>query len=182
MTDEGALVETAFHKFPAVFAYAPRPEFPDVETVRAAVSEARASGLIGSRFELTDAGKRMVNEHGSSLALSIDASESYKTGAFRFAQRLDISPAYQRFRATGSVSDTKGDELFRALRLPATTDARRIANALQSRSRELRRIDRGDLADYLLFVAEKHNPEVIPLLDGDAAGATENSEQPEGKP
>ncbi len=66
VTDEGALVETAFHKFPAVFAYAPRPEFPDVETVRAAVSEARASGLIGSRFELTDAGKRMVNEHGSS--------------------------------------------------------------------------------------------------------------------
>jgi hypothetical protein len=182
VTDEGALAETAFHKFPAVFAYAPRPEFPNVETVRAAVSEARTSGLIGSGFELTAAGKRMVDEHGSSLSLRIDASESYKTGAFRFAQRLDISPAYQRFRATGSVSDTKGDELFRALRLPATTDARRIANALQSRSRELRRIDRGDLADYLLCIAEKHNPEVIPVLDGDAAEAADNSGQPEGKP
>lgn len=180
VTDEGALVETAFHKFPAVFAYVPRPEFPDVAAVRTAVAEARAAGLVGQRFELTQAGRAMVDEHGSALAVRLDTSESYKTGAFRFAQRLDTSPAYQQFRERGSLAATKGDELFRALRLPATTDARRIASALQTRARELRRIDRGDLVDYLLRVAEEHNPEVIPLLGGELAEAAGSSRQQEG--
>jgi hypothetical protein len=171
VTDEGALVETAFHKFPAAFAYAPRPEFPNVEAVREAVAKARADGLLGDRFELTPAGRATVDEQGASLAVRIDASESYKTGAFRLAERIDRSPAYLRYREDGSLSMTKGDELFRALRLPATTDAGRIASALQTRSKELRRIDRGDLVAYLLRVAEKHNPEAIPLLDGDLAEA-----------
>ena len=181
VTDEGALVETAFHKFPAIFAYAARPEFPDVETVRKAAAEARANDLLGERFELTQAGKAMVGEQGSSLPVRIDASESYKTGAFRFAERIDRSPAYQQYRQDGSLAATKGDELFRALRLPATTDARRIASALQTRTRELRRIDRGDLVDYLLRVTEKHNPEVIPLLDGELAEAASDSTQKEAR-
>lgn len=180
VTDEGALVETAFHKFPAVFAYGPRPEFPDVEAIRLAVAQAQASGLIGPRFELTEIGKEMVDEQGASLAVRVDASGSYKTGAFRFAQRLDTSPAYQGFVSSGSLSQTKGDELFRALRLPATTDTRRIATALQSRARELRRIDRGDLVDYLLRVAEKHNPEVIPLLDEELVGPGKKPVHQEG--
>jgi hypothetical protein len=175
VTDEGALVETAFHKFPAVFAYTPRPEFPNVETVRTAVAEARAKGLFGPRFELTDAGKAMIDRRAGSLELRIDASERHKTGALRAAQRLDISPAYQKFRDTNSLADTKGDELFRALRLPATTDTRRIANALQARARELRRIDRGDLVAYLLRVAEKHNPDVLPLLDEELVGEPNKS-------
>lgn len=175
VTDEGAIVETAFHKFPAVFAYAPRPEFPDVEAVRAAVAEARANGLLGPKFELTEAGRALVDQHAPSLDLRIDASGSYVTGAFRLAQRLETSSAYQTFQETGSLAATKGDELFRALRLPATTDTRRIANALQARAKELRRIDRGDLVDYLLHVAEKHNPDVIPLLDGELAEAHEGS-------
>lgn len=165
VTDEGALVETAFHKFPAVFAYPPRPEFPDVERVRSAVAEARAAGLINERLELTEAGKSKAEEQGASLSVRVDASESYKTGAFRFAQRVESSPAYQHYRESKSLEATKGDELFRALRLPATTDARRIATALQARTKELRRIDRGDLADYLLRVADRHNPDVIPLIE-----------------
>lgn len=168
-TDEGALVENAFHKFPAVFAYPPRPEFPDIERVRIAVADARVSGLIDERFELTDAGSAKVQQHEASLPVSVDASESYKTGAFRFAQRIESSLAYQSYRENGSLSATKGDELFRALRLPATTDARRIATALQARMKELRRIDRGQLVDYLLRVADKHNPEVIPLIDREPA-------------
>jgi hypothetical protein len=179
VTDEGALVETAFHKFPAVFAYAPRPEFPDVEAVRGAVAAARAQGLLGERFQLTQAGEAMVSEQGASLAVRVDASESYRTGTFRFAERIDSSPAYQHYCEAGSLAATKGDELFRALRLPATTDARRIASALQTRARELRRIDRGDLVEYLLRVTEKHNPEVIPLLDGELAEAAAKSTQEE---
>jgi hypothetical protein len=150
VTDEGALVETAFHRFPAAFAYPPRPEFPDVERVRSAVADARVAGLINERFELTEAGTARVVEHGASIPVRVDASESYRTGAFRLAQRIESSPAYQQYRQSGSLAATKGDELFRALRLPATTDSRRIATALQARTRELRRIDRGDLADYLL--------------------------------
>jgi hypothetical protein len=168
-TDEGALVETAFHKFPAVFAYPPRPEFPDVERIRSAVADARSAGLINERLELTEAGKSKVEEHGASLSVRVDPSESYKTGAFRFAQGIESSPAYQQYSESGSLAATKGDELFRALRLPPTTDTRRIATALQARARELRRIDRGDLVEYLLRVADKHNPEVIPLLEEELA-------------
>jgi hypothetical protein len=164
VTDEGALVETAFHKFPAVFAYAPRPEFPDVESVRKALADAQASGLLGDRYDLTDEGRSVVGEQDVAFALHLDASESYKTGALRFAHRIESSPAYQRYRDTSSLTETKGDELFRALRVPATTDVRRIAASLQTRMRELQRIDRGDLADYLLRIAEKHNPKVIPCV------------------
>lgn len=171
VTDEGALVETAFHKFPAVFAYRQRPEFPDVEAVRAAVAEARARDLLGDGFALTDAGRREAEDHRSRLDIRIDASESYKTGAFRVAQRIESSPAYDVYRDEGSLAATKGDELFRALRLPATTDTRRIAAALQARAKELRRIDRGDLVEYLLKVAKQHNPEVLPLVEEEFAAA-----------
>ena len=75
------------------------------------------------------------------------------------------------------MAATKGDELFRALRLPPTTDTRRIASALRTRAKELQRIDKGEIVTYLLKVAEEHNPEVLPLLeDGDLPGGPINQE------
>lgn len=167
VTDEGALLETAFHKFPAVFAYRERPEFPDVEAVKAAMSAARHRGLLSEAFTLTEAGRQEVEKQRAKLEVRVDASESYKTGAFRLAERIETSTAYQTYRETGSLATTKGDELFRALRLPPTTDARRIANALAARAKELRRIDKGELVEYLLRVAELRNPEVLPHVAED---------------
>lgn len=163
-TDEGALVETAFHKFPAVFAYRDRPEFPDVGAVRAAAAEARARGLQSDGFALAPSGRQEVDKYKAHLEVRVDASESFKTGAFRLAERIEKSPAYQSFRNTRSLSETKGDELFRALRLPPTTDRHRIAAALHTRARELRRIDKGEVVEYLVKVAERHNPDVLELL------------------
>jgi hypothetical protein len=165
ITDEGALVETAFHKFPAMFAYRYRPEFPDVEVVRAAVSEAREQGLLGAGLTLTDMGRHEVGKHLGRIDVRPDSSESYSTGAFRLAERIETTTAYKEYREDGSLAATKGDELFRALRLPPTTDTRRIAAALRARIKELQRIDKGDIVTYLLKVAREHNPEVLPLLE-----------------
>ncbi len=52
--DEGALVETAFHKFPAAFAYRERPEFPDTARIKNGDGRrASATGLITWDLELT---------------------------------------------------------------------------------------------------------------------------------
>lgn len=163
-TDEGALMETAFHKFPAVFAYQHRPEFPDLQTVRAAMTEAQRRGLITNRLALTAAGRNELEAH-QGIQLRLDASESQRTGAFRLAQRIESSPAYVAYEAAGKLAATKGDELFRTLRLPPTVDPRPIAAALSARAAELWRIDRGDLAKYLLKLAQAQHPEALHLVD-----------------
>jgi hypothetical protein len=64
------------------------------------------------------------------------------------------------------------------LRVAPTTDPKPVAQALLGRSRDLRRIDRGDLADYLFDVAEHHNPEAHALAHGelDAAATSAGGE------
>lgn len=171
-TDEGLLVETAFHKFPDVFAYRHRPEFPDVGAIRSALNAASARGL-SEGYALTPRGRLELEEYQGLATLRIDSSTSYKTGAFRLADRLGSSPAYLVYRDTGSLSATKGDELFRALRLPPTTDVHKIATALVNYARELRRIDRGELVEYLFRVAARHNSAVLPLIAIEEQAGTE---------
>lgn len=166
-TDEGALVEAAFHKFPAVFAYRRRPEFPDVATIVSAVTEARVRGLITDDFALTEAGRREIKRHRATLDVRLDASESHKTGVFKLADRIESSPSYKAYRENGTLALTKADELFRALRLPPTTDPRPVATALLGRTKDLRRVDKVELVEYLLKVAKVHNPEVVALVQED---------------
>jgi hypothetical protein len=165
--DEGTLVETAFHKFPAAFAYRERPEFPDTARIKDAIAGATRQGLITQDFTLTAAGRAEVEKRGNLIDLRIDASESHKTGAFKLAERIAATAGFEHYGATGTLTATKADELFRVLRVAPTTDPRPVAQALIARSRDLRRIDRGDLADYLFQVAEQHNPEAHALAQGE---------------
>lgn len=163
-TDEGALVEMAFHRFPAVFAYRERPEFPDVGKIREATARAQKAGLVGPQLELTSSGQTEVDTHGELAHVRGDSSDSYKTGAFKSAARIEESVGYRAYRENGTLLATKGDELFRLLRVPPTPDPRPLVLALEARAQELRRIDKGELVDYLLEVARRHNPEMVPLL------------------
>jgi hypothetical protein len=177
-SDEGAIVEMAFHKFPAVFAYGLRPEFPDVEKVRGGLVAAMRNGLLTDELSLTDQGREKAGTLENLSSVQIDASSSQRTGALRLAARIEASHGYQTFVQTGTLVATKGDELFRALRLPPTTDVRPIAEALKQRTRELRRVDQGHIAEYLFKLAGRHNSEVLPLLDdSDRALALEAEEQ-----
>jgi hypothetical protein len=177
--DEGALVETAFHKFPAAFAYRERPEFPDIARIKDGIAGAIRGGLITRDFELTSAGRTEVEKHSNLIDLRIDASESHKTGAFKLAERVAATAGFEQYRATGTLTATKADELFRVLRVAPTTDPRPVTQALIARSRDLRRIDRGDLADYLFRVAEHHNPEAHALARDElqAAAAAAGGEE-----
>lgn len=163
--DEGALAELAFHKFPDRFAYEQRPEFPDLEQIRAAISAAMDEQLITSEYALTRRGREVVDHWQDQLALKLDASESHKAGDLKFADRIERSPAYQAWNEHGTLTATKPDELFRALRIPPTADPKPIADALESRVRALRRVDKGRLADFLIAVARRHNPDVAALVD-----------------
>jgi hypothetical protein len=177
--DEGALVETAFHKFPAAFAYRQRPEFPDISRIKDAIAAAMRERLITRDFELTEEGRDQVGKHSNLIDLRIDASESHKTGAFKLADRIAATAGFEHYRATGTLTATKADELFRLLRVAPTTDPRPVAQALIARSRDLRRIDRGDLADYLSEVARQHNAEAHALAQDelqDAAAAAGREE------
>jgi len=165
--DEGALVELAFHKFPDRFAYAARPEFPDVERVRSAAKAATGAGLIDEGFRLTTKGTAEVAAVRERLDVRLDASEAYKAGDLKFADRIERSPAYSAYAAHGTLVRTKADELFRALRVPPTTSPEPVATALAARVRTLRRIDKTQVANYLLELARKHNPDVIALLEED---------------
>jgi hypothetical protein len=163
--DEGALAELAFHKFPDRFAYEQRPEFPDLERIRAAIRAAIDKQLIDSDYALTPTGRESVDHWQDQLTLKLDASESHKAGDLKFADRIERSPAYQAWAEHGTLAATKPDELFRALRIPPTVDPKPIADALQSRVKTMRRVDKGKLADYLVEVARRHNTDVVALLD-----------------
>jgi hypothetical protein len=178
-SDEGAIVETAFHKFPALFAYEFRPEFPNVEAVRDGISAAVGDDLLTKQLALTDRGRERIGAREGLAAVRADPSTAnQRTGALRLAARIEETPGYQMFRENGTLYATKGDELFRALRVPPTTDVRPIADALKQRARELRRVDKGQLAEYLFKLAGRHNPEVLPLLEeADRAIAQEGTEQ-----
>jgi len=167
-TDEGALVELAFHTFPARFSYAARPEFPDLDVIRKAIRRAQEARLIDPGYNLTEVGRARVANEDSRLNIRADASTSVRTGGLRLAQRIEASEAFQRFEASGSVAATKADELFRALQLPPTTDSRRIASALRTRTRELRRLDKGEVAEYLVRLAERYHPDALGPIDDES--------------
>lgn len=172
-TDEGLLVETAFHKFPAVFAYGQRPEFPDTQVIRSGLQEARSRGLVDG-FELTRAGRDAAATYQTGSTLRIDTSTSHAAGAFRLAQRIEDMSAYETYASTGSLVASKGDELFRALRLPPTSDTQRIATVLLGFARELTRIDKGEVVSYLFALAERHNPDVARELRDDIDSGKEH--------
>jgi hypothetical protein len=179
--DEGALVETAFHKFPAAFSYGERPEFPDTARIKDGLAQAIRRGLVTKALDLTDDGHDEIERHENLIELRLDASESHKTGAFKLAERIAAMPGYEQYQATKTLSATKADELFRALRVAPTTDPRPVAQALVARSRDLRRIDKGEIAEYLYKVAERHNPEVTALLADDDTQAVVAAETTGGE-
>jgi len=166
--DEGAIVETAFHKFPARFAYEHRPEFPDVERIRRALNEARQRGLVGTNLVPTREGRQAIEHLKTREQLSLDASGSHSAGLLKFADRIEKSAGYAAYRDSGTLVATKPDEVFRILRVPPTTDPRPVASVLVTKTRDLRRIDKGDLAEYLLAVARKHNPSVADIVSATA--------------
>lgn len=159
--DEGALVELAFHKFAGRFAYRWRPEFPDIEAIREAICEAKNEGLLDSRLALTAAGRELVANWQPKLEVRLDASQSHEAGDLVFAGRIEKLPGYQAYLDNGTLVLTKADELFRALRVPPTTDPAPVAAALSSRIRALRRVDKSAPAEYLIEVARRHNADVL---------------------
>jgi hypothetical protein len=166
--DEGALVETAFHKFPAVFAFSERPEFPDVGLVRQAIRDAQALGYLNDNLELTGSGKNHL-QAGSAVEMRLDPTAAFSAGSLKFADRIEKTAGYQLFTANGTLIGTKGDELFRMLRVLPTTDPQPLVNALLARRKDLLRIDKGQVADYLMKLAERYHPEVVELLNPDEA-------------
>jgi hypothetical protein len=170
--DEGALVETAFHRFPAVFAYSQRPEWPDIQRAREAISTARDRGLISSSLALTEKGRALVGRPDQQIGTRLDPSAPFAApGTLRFAERVEKSEGYIGWMENRSLARTKRDELFRILRVPPTTDAKPVADALAARRRDLFRVDKGALADYLLRIAERWNPEAAAVLAAREEGA-----------
>lgn len=161
--DEGALVELAFHRFPDRFAYKERLEFPDLERIRAAIREAQDEGFLDEHLCLREAGRRVVADSVKEGEVRADASQAPPVGELRFAARIERSTAYPAYAENGTLVKTKPDELYRALRIPPTTDPRPVAEALRARVRALRRIDKGEIANYLLAVAARHNQEAFDL-------------------
>lgn len=159
--DEGALVELAFHRFPDHFAYTERPEFPDLERIRSAVTAARGEGLLGAGLALTEHGRAVVDDGVPRGDIGVESSHVPARGELRIAARIEKSPSYRDYAENGTLAGTKPDELYRALRVPPTTDPKPVADALRSRVRGLRRIDKGEVAAYLLAVAARHNPEAL---------------------
>jgi hypothetical protein len=163
--DEGSVAELAFHKFPDRFSFDQRPEFPDLERIRQAVRSAIDDGLIDADYTLSPKGNALVAGWQTKGRLRLDVSGAHKTGDLRFADRIEQSPAYQAWSEHGTLTATKPDELFRALRIPPTSDPKPVADALVSRVKAARRIDKGDLAAYLLEVARRHNSDVMALFE-----------------
>lgn len=169
--DEGWLTETAFHTFPAVFAYSERPEWPDVERVRAAIRQARAAGLLDAGLQVTEAGHRLVGDPTYSLDAKLDPSSSFRAGTVRFAARIEDTEGYRCWIEHRTLALTKPDELYRMLRVPPTTDPQPLVDALTVRLRDLRRVDKANVADYLMKLAETYNQDVFTIL-GSQSGHT----------
>jgi hypothetical protein len=165
--DEGVLVELAFHRFPDRFAYVERPEFPDLERVRNAIRAARNEGLLDSGLALTKVGWTAIADRAKEGKARLEASQAPPVGELRFAARIEASDGYLAFTENGTLLKTKPDELYRALRVPPMADPRPVADALRARVRGLRRIDKGELASYLLEVAARHNPEAFELVQAE---------------
>jgi hypothetical protein len=162
--DEGGLVELAFHRFPDHFAYSERPEFPDLERIRTALAAARAEKFIGEGFTLTEKGRSVADDGVARRDISLATSHAPTPGELRAADRIERSDSYQAFMENGTLVKAKRDELYRALRVPPTADPRPLADALRSRVRGLRRINKGEVADYLIAVAAKHNANALELV------------------
>ena len=170
--DEAVLVEMAFHRYPGVFAYRFRPELPDVGIVRDALEEARNSGLVSSKLELTDAGRARLGQ--DSTPLQLDTSAAFRAGVNKVADRIESSPAYVSWKENGTLALAKADELFRMLRIPPTTDPSPVVTTLRRRRAELLRVDRGSSAEYLLRLAELFHPDVYDSLE-DGTDATHHA-------
>lgn len=162
--DEGGLVELAFHRFPDHFAYSERPEFPDLERIRKAVQSARAEGLLDEQFGLTEKGRAVADDGVARGDINLASSHAPTPGELRAADRIEKAEAYQAYSRNGTLVLAKPDELYRALRVPPTADPKPVADALRSRVRGLRRINKSEVADYLVAVAAKHNPDALELV------------------
>lgn len=165
--DEGGLVELAFHRFPDHFAYSERPEFPDLERIRKAVATAGEEGLIDRGFVLTEKGRTVANDGVTRGDISVSSSHAPTPGELRAADRIEKADAYQAYLENGTLVKVKPDELYRALRVPPTVDPKPVAEALRSRVRGLRRINKGEVADYLIAIAAKHNRDALELVKGE---------------
>jgi hypothetical protein len=182
--DEGALVELAFHRFPDHFAYAERPEFPDLEKIRKAITSARQKGLLEHGFKLTAQGRAIADDGVPRGDIGLESANVPARGELRIAARIESGQAYRDYVENGTLATTKADELYRALRVPPTTDPRPVADALRTRVRGLRRIDKGEVAAYLLAVAARHNPDAFEqvrdlqdeLVSEDNAGGAKRNE------
>ena len=162
--DVGSLVETAFHKFSSRFAFEARPEFPDTGLVRAAIEAATAQGLVSENLRLTGSGKEVVESWNTRIDVRPDESRNrHNSGDLLAASRIEKLDGFVAYRDNGSVVLSKNDELYRALRIPPTHDPVPVAEALSSRVRGLRKVDRGQEAEYLIAVAQHHNPDVWEL-------------------
>jgi len=162
--DEGGLVELAFHRFPDHFAYSERPEFPDLERIRKAIQAARAEDLIDQGFALTGKGRAVADDGVARGDINLSSSNAPTPGELRAADRIEKAEAYQAYSRNGTLVKAKPDELYRALRVPPTADPKPVADALRSRLRGLRRINKSEVADYLIAVAAKHNPDALELV------------------
>lgn len=162
--DEGGLVELAFHRFPDHFAYSERPEFPDLERIRSAVAAGRNEGLINSALALTEKGRAVADDGVPRGDISVASSHAPTPGELRAADRIERADAYRAYVDNGTLVKVKPDELYRALRVPPTADPKPIAEALRSRVRGLRRINKGEVANYLIAVADKHNRDALELI------------------
>ncbi len=162
--DEGALVELAFHRFPDHFAYSERPEFPDLQRIRNALGEAREQGLVDKGFGLTEKGRSLADDGVARRDISLATSNAPTPGELRGANRIEKTEAFRAFTENGTLVKAKSDELYRALRVPPSADPKPLAEALRSRVRGLRRIDKGEIAAYLIAVAAKHNADALELV------------------
>lgn len=162
--DEGGLVELAFHRFPDHFAYSERPEFPDLERIRSAVAAGRNEGLINSALALTEKGRAVADDGVPRGDISVASSHAPTPGELRAADRIERADAYRAYVDNGTLVKVKPDELYRALRVPPTADPKPVAEALRSRVRGLRRINKGEVANYLIAVAGKHNRDALELI------------------
>jgi hypothetical protein len=168
--DEGALVELAFHRFPDRFAYSERPEFPDLEGIRKAIGAARDEGLLGSGFSLTERGREVADDGVPRRDIGVESSHAPAPGELRFAARIESSAPYRAYAENGTLATTKPDELYRALRVPPTADPKPVVYALRARVKGLRRIDKGEVAKYLLDVAARHNPDAFEQVQDEQQG------------
>ncbi len=162
--DEPTLVELAFHKFPEAGSLTrSAPSSPDTQRVREAITGAIDAQLVTPELGLTKRGRgprgrvAAEMERPDRLVVSVRRRRAESRGPHRAVRRL------QALQGRGTLATTKADELNRMLRVPQAADPTPLVTALLSRARSLRRVDKGEVLEYLLALAQRNNPEVLEL-------------------